>query len=482
MGIHTDTPQETGNRTKLVEIFVKRVSIIFFLIIFVGVFAIYSLIYLPLSRSLEKSIMENFNQSFIVKHTSLQNDIQRALEGAKSLLSRTMIKNAIVDYKSGLMDFQELKGYTQPKYEDGARILEHLLRADRTVDGELVARYDSAKGLNYDCDMENHLLEGNFIESEICKMDDNVYFMVKSPIQNGDVILGYDSLIYDFTGQIHKLCTDTVKLGLLDDGEIETLLSNGNIVKREDDAISFISGGYYYRAMGIQDDFYYYSKVNEDILFAPIRQIDMKLFAIGLLILFSFIAIIYFYIVRFARDVLMSLEDRHYSLRRAVREAQYDSLTKIGSRRYGEKMLTDAFSEFKIKGVSPAIMMFDIDNLKDINDSYGHFAGDQVLKQKVDMVKKNIRKGDTLFRWGGDEFIGILKDLEKNSVRPFSRKILEAVSEAKVDLGAEQIGATISMGISYFREEDTSFVDALNRADEAMYKSKSQGKNDIEML
>ncbi|MFA7533238.1 MAG: GGDEF domain-containing protein [Tissierellaceae bacterium] len=145
-------------------------------------------------------------------------------------------------------------------------------------------------------------------------------------------------------------------------------------------------------------------------------------------------------------------------------------------------MLTDAFSEFKIKGVSPAIMMFDIDNLKDINDSYGHFAGDQVLKQKVDMVKKNIRKGDTLFRWGGDEFIGILKDLEKNSVRPFSRKILEAVSEAKVDLGAEQIGATISMGISYFREEDTSFVDALNRADEAMYKSKSQGKNDIEML
>lgn len=482
MGIHTDTPQETGNRTKLVEIFVKRVGITFFLIIFLGVFAIYSLIYLPLSRSLEKSIIENFNQSFVVKHASIENNIQRALEGAKSLLSRTMIKNAIVDYKLGLMDFQELKKYTQPKYEDGAGTLEYLLRADRTVDGKLVARYDSAKGLNYDCGVENHLLEGKFMESEICKVDDNVYFMVKAPIQNGDEILGYDSLIYDFTGQIHKLCTDTVKLGVFSEDDLGDLIDKGNVVNREDNAISFTNGGYYYRAMGIQDNFYYYSKVKEDILFGPIRQLDTKLFAIGLLILFSFIAIIYLYVVRFAKDVLMSLEDRHYSLSRAVKEAQYDSLTRIGSRRYGEKLLTDAFSEFKIRGVSPAIMMFDIDNLKDINDSYGHFAGDQVLKQKVDMVKKNIRRGDTLFRWGGDEFIGILKDLEENSVLPFSRKILEAVSEAKVDLGAVQIGATISMGVSYFKEHDTSFFDALNRADEAMYRSKSQGKNDVEIL
>ncbi|MFA5575660.1 MAG: GGDEF domain-containing protein [Tissierellaceae bacterium] len=482
MEVHTGAPHETGSQTKMVEIFVKRVNITFFLIMFFGAVAIFSLIYLPLSRSLEKSITDNFSQSFTVKYASLQGDMERALEGAKSLRSRTMIKNALVEYESDLIGLGELKEYTQSKYQDGASILEHLLRADRVIGRELIARYSSKEELTEGCNLEAYSAEGEAMESEICRIDDKIYFMVRSPIVHNGKVLANDSLIFDFTNQIHNLCTATVKLGLLDRDEFDDLVSGGRILREEDNIYSFTNEGYYYQAVAIQNDFYYYSRVKEDLLFAPIKQLDTQLFAAAFVILLTFIAIIYLYVVSFAKGVLMNLEDSHYSLSRAVREAQYDPLTRIGSRRYGERLLIEAFSEFKIRGVSPAIMMFDIDNLKDINDSYGHFAGDQVLKQKVDMVKKNIRKDDSLFRWGGDEFIGILKDLEENSVKPFSRKILEAVSDAKVDLGMKEIRATISMGVSYFREGDSSFFDALNRADEAMYKSKSKGKNDIEIL
>ncbi len=163
-------------------------------------------------------------------------------------------------------------------------------------------------------------------------------------------------------------------------------------------------------------------------------------------------------------------------------EINIDPLTNAGSRRYGTKDLIKAFNEFKLNGSKPAIMMFDIDNFKYINDNFGHDVGDQILKEVVGSVFKTIRSVDRLIRWGGDEFIGIFYGVKEGNAVYFADKILKAVSSLTIIIGNETISPTISIGISYFKESDADFSDVLKRADQAMYKSKAENRNKINIL
>lgn len=163
-------------------------------------------------------------------------------------------------------------------------------------------------------------------------------------------------------------------------------------------------------------------------------------------------------------------------------EINIDPLTNAGSRRYGTKDLMKAFNEFNTTGSNAAIMMFDMDNFKDINDSLGHDAGDQILKEVVDIVYKTIRSTDKLIRWGGDEFVGIFYGVKEEDAACFANKVLEAVSSLKIAIGNETISSTISIGISYFKKSDDEFSDVLKRADQAMYISKAEGRNKISIV
>ena len=457
-----------------VQGFIKRVILTLTALVAVSSVVLFLLLYLPLKTELEKSLMDNFEQVSFIRYASLQNHMDRDLEGARSLSSRTVIQNAILEYRNGDMDMDELMAATQLRYEDGAKALEYLIRAERFVDGTIIASYISEEYKEHSCTTDDRLVKNNEISTALCLVEDHSYFVVLSPLLSEGQVLGYDKLIFDLSGQIHTLHTDTIKTELVAQDEFASLISGATLVRRSDTSSFFHKEGSYYQAFHMQDNTHFVSKQSEASLLDPVRRLSWQTLLVGIGILLSFTAAVYFLVIQYAKD---ELKDSHCTAMDAMSEANTDPLTKAGSRRFGEEFLSTAFEVFQKGETSPAVLLFDIDSFKQVNDTYGHSVGDLIIRSVAEAVQMSVRSGDVLLRWGGDEFIGIFAGLSKENAMPFAQKLLNAVSGLRIEVGSDAIKPTISIGISFFHEEDRSFIDAINRADRALHQSKTEGRN-----
>ncbi|MGC8588391.1 MAG: GGDEF domain-containing protein, partial [Hydrogenobaculum sp.] len=128
------------------------------------------------------------------------------------------------------------------------------------------------------------------------------------------------------------------------------------------------------------------------------------------------------------------------------------------------------------------LCLFDIDDFKKINDTYGHSVGDKAIKELGEVVLKNIRRADVAFRWGGEEFLILFTHTHVNEAKRACEKLLNKIREAEIKEGENTIKFTVSMGITELKDEDDSIEKAIDRADKALYNAKRNGKNRIEIL
>lgn len=182
--------------------------------------------------------------------------------------------------------------------------------------------------------------------------------------------------------------------------------------------------------------------------------------------------------------ILYLIDEKHLSnsTKFLEEEINFDVLTNAYSRRFGIRSLKTYFKQYPLEDGKVAIMMFDIDDFKDINDTYGHTVGDMALVEIVKKINNIIRSSDQLIRWGGDEFIVILPGLREENMMELGKKALNAVSSIETLVDGEIVNITISMGFSYFKDTDSDYNDVIKRIDDAMYKSKKQGKNKITII
>jgi len=159
------------------------------------------------------------------------------------------------------------------------------------------------------------------------------------------------------------------------------------------------------------------------------------------------------------------------------KETRLDPLTSARNRKAAEEMLEHAFRKHKQSGSESLVMMLDIDNFKQINDTYGHDTGDTVLKGLVQAIHSNIRGTDRLARWGGEEFLLLLNGINSKSYAQVGENILSRIRQLKFNYSGVDFSITISMGSSPFLEKDTDHKQAVTRADQALYYSKNNGKN-----
>ena len=168
-----------------------------------------------------------------------------------------------------------------------------------------------------------------------------------------------------------------------------------------------------------------------------------------------------------------------YQIRK--KEAITDPLTSLNNYRYfrteSERELLR--SERYKKPFSLAII--DIDNFKPYNDSHGHLAGDKVLIALAKLLKENTRKSDITARYGGDEFIIILPELELNQAKSLAEKLCDKMhqSEDLKKLDLKSVGLSISIGIASFPESGKTIDKLLKKADDALYAAKKSGKNTV---
>jgi diguanylate cyclase (GGDEF)-like protein/PAS domain S-box-containing protein len=162
--------------------------------------------------------------------------------------------------------------------------------------------------------------------------------------------------------------------------------------------------------------------------------------------------------------------------------AFFDSLTRLPNRRLLHDRLTQAFNLSMRSRKLGAVMFIDLDNFKNINDSRGHEAGDQLLVEVAGRLTFNVRESDTVARLGGDEFVLVLTDLGENleeaatQAERIAEKILEAIRQP-YSLADGEYHCSASLGISMFMDHEVSVDELFKSADTAMYRAKSAGKN-----
>lgn len=155
-----------------------------------------------------------------------------------------------------------------------------------------------------------------------------------------------------------------------------------------------------------------------------------------------------------------------------------DELTKLYNRRKTDETLSFEMERAKRSKGSFGIIMIDIDKFKDINDTYGHLTGDDVLQEIAKILCENVRKIDVLGRWGGEEFLIVDSESDSNKLRKFAGKIRKAVEEHDFD----KVGkVTCSIGVTQYDDGDT-ISNLIKRADEALYMAKDSGRNCVKEL
>ncbi|WP_455755685.1 diguanylate cyclase [Sulfurimonas sp.] len=152
-----------------------------------------------------------------------------------------------------------------------------------------------------------------------------------------------------------------------------------------------------------------------------------------------------------------------------------DVLTKTYNREFYNEKISELISLHKRYKTPFSIIMYDIDNFKHINDTYGHIMGDKVLKEMSKLIKTLLRSSDYLFRVGGEEFIVLLSETTMEESKSVAEKIRKNVSELNT-LNTQQI--TISLGLTEIQPTDTE-KSLYKRVDNLMYDSKNNGKNRV---
>lgn len=156
--------------------------------------------------------------------------------------------------------------------------------------------------------------------------------------------------------------------------------------------------------------------------------------------------------------------------------ALLDNLTLLANRNYIEREIQSRFEEKKRFNVPFGILFIDIDRFKKFNDIYGHYVGDDVLKFVANTFVANARPFDFYGRWGGEEFIGIIRNINSQDLELLGNRLRYLVENSYIIHENEKLYVTISIGATLVNENDT--IDSLiKRADTFLYKSKAAGRN-----
>ncbi|MEJ2695690.1 MAG: sensor domain-containing diguanylate cyclase [Candidatus Sulfobium sp.] len=160
------------------------------------------------------------------------------------------------------------------------------------------------------------------------------------------------------------------------------------------------------------------------------------------------------------------------------RLALLDQLTEIGNRRYAELTLRTRLDEFNRYGWRFGVLFMDIDNFKRINDSYGHDMGDKLLRMVAKTLQNGMRSSDVVTRWGGEEFVAFIANIEEVALGKLAEKLRKLVEQSKPFFENKLIDVTISIGATISRMNDSP-EGLIKRADRLMYRGKVSGRNCI---
>ncbi|HSX88173.1 MAG TPA: diguanylate cyclase [Pseudomonas sp.] len=154
-----------------------------------------------------------------------------------------------------------------------------------------------------------------------------------------------------------------------------------------------------------------------------------------------------------------------------------DRLTGLNNRGYWEECLQHEYARHRRYQSMAALVMFDIDHFKAVNDTYGHQAGDKVIQAVAEVVREQVRDTDYPGRYGGEEFVVLLPDVDSAGAMLFAERLRQRIEALLVTYENQSIPFTISLGVADLSYPTNGHQQLIERADQALYASKEGGRN-----
>lgn len=156
-----------------------------------------------------------------------------------------------------------------------------------------------------------------------------------------------------------------------------------------------------------------------------------------------------------------------------------DPLTGLYNRRFFEEISKKLAANILRRNSILGILMIDIDYFKKVNDTYGHDVGDKVIKTIADTIQKSIRESDYVIRWGGEEFLVLLMDVQSGFSEKVAEKIRKNVEDKPIEFTGGTLRKTVSIGVAEFPIDTNQIWECIKYADVALYKAKETGRNKV---
>ncbi len=212
------------------------------------------------------------------------------------------------------------------------------------------------------------------------------------------------------------------------------------------------------------------------------RQLYINLFKkilIISLIILTIILIITFYISNKIKNLFVNYTNYlQREKRKLFIKANYDSLTGLLSKSYFLNLVEEDIKKIKNSSTKKGALFFiDLDRFKEINDSYGHDYGDKILQKVANRIKKHVRNNDLVSRFGGDEFVVYLKDVDKDTIKDVASRILNEIKKPIENKNGIINYVSGSIGIAIVPDDSINLNTLIKYADIAMYRAKEEGKD-----
>ena len=184
-------------------------------------------------------------------------------------------------------------------------------------------------------------------------------------------------------------------------------------------------------------------------------------------------------IQRERRGIMRSTDEFAVTHKRLLQEALTDALTQLPNRRHGLDFLASEWAFAQSNGLPMACLLLDIDHFKRINDTYGHAAGDAVLRQLADLLKRASRVEDLVFRYGGEEFAAVLPNANPRAAAQIAERIRSLVEKYSFLWDSRSIPVTLSIGVANLNDAEMDSQGLIQAADAALYQAKNSGRNRV---
>ncbi|MEW6331652.1 MAG: diguanylate cyclase [Pseudomonadota bacterium] len=180
--------------------------------------------------------------------------------------------------------------------------------------------------------------------------------------------------------------------------------------------------------------------------------------------------------------VVRDITERRALLAEAHHHARHDDLTGLFNRREFERRLKDLFQTAKSENARHVLLYVDLDQFKIVNDSCGHMAGDELLRQIAARTQQEVRKNDTFARLGGDEFGVLLENCEMEQALEIAEKLRDSIAGFRFRWNDRVFDVSASIGVCAITQASASPLDVLGNADAACYIAKNKGRNRVQLF